>query len=130
MAAFRHTLAFPCQRKFADDLENPGILFSKITKGKKSVPVLILELKSLHIIETSDSEDEDLVFETFQSPDKVVGVRGETAHMAKMLEIMFANNMSMDTVQGELKRGGITCDAMEVDGAQKRAKKTTRPPTP
>jgi hypothetical protein len=132
MAAFRHTLGFPCQRKFAEDLENPGVLITKIAKGKKKVPVLILELKSLHIIETSDSEDDDLNFSTFKSPEKVVGVRGETAQMAKMLEIIYAKNMDLDKMKGELKRVGLDEDSMDVDGAFKRSRGTApdTPPTP
>jgi hypothetical protein len=125
MAAFRHALDFPCQRKFADDMENPGILFSKIEKGNKSVPVLILELKSLHLIENSDSEDEDLIFSTFKSPEKVVGVNGETAQMAKFLEIMFANKMDLETVKNELKRSGVEVTAMDIDGAHKRSKEVS-----
>jgi hypothetical protein len=39
MAAFRHKLDFPCYRKFAEDLENPGVLFSVLPKGKKQKSV-------------------------------------------------------------------------------------------
>jgi hypothetical protein len=124
MAAFRHTLDFPCQRKFSDDMKNPGILFAKIEKGKNKVPVLILELKSLHIIENDDCENEDLVFKTFKSPEKVVGVHGETAQLAKMMEIMFKNNLTRATIQGELKRGGFEVSDMDIDGAHKRSKET------
>jgi hypothetical protein len=62
-----------------------------ITKGKKKVPVKILELKSVHKAEVS--EDTHL---HFQVSDKVVDVHGDTTQKAKMLEIMIANSVDMD----------------------------------
>jgi hypothetical protein len=122
MVAFPHKLDLPCMRKFAEDLENPGALFSVITKGKKKVLVLILELKSIHKVEVSNSEDQGLKITTFKSPSKVVCVHGETTQMAKMLEIMIANGIDMDQVQSNLKCGGIGANDMDIDGAAKRAK--------
>jgi hypothetical protein len=128
-AVFRHALPFPCMKKFADDLENPGILFRKIKKGsKQEVSVLILEVKSIHHAELSDSEDENLQVATFKSPEKVQGVCGETAQKAALFEILIAKGINMDELRGEMKRVGID-DSMDIDGALKRQKKrATAPP--
>jgi hypothetical protein len=120
MAAFRHKLEFPCFKKFADDLENPGILFHKIQKGsKQKVPVLILELKSIHRVDASDSEEENLQVATFQSLEKVQGVRGETTQVAALLEILIKKGVNIDDLIGEMSRVGID-DVMDIDSAQKK----------
>jgi hypothetical protein len=107
MVAFCHKLNFPYKRKFAEDLENPGIPFSMITKGKNKVPIIILELKSVHKVKVSNWEDKDLTITTFKSPKKVVGVHGKTPQMAKILEIMIANGVDISQVRSNLKRSGV-----------------------
>jgi hypothetical protein len=70
ISVFRFELDFPCRRKVAEDLVNRGMLFQKIKKNGVMVAVLMLELKSVHLVDdNSDSDDEDFsTANTFKSP--------------------------------------------------------------
>lgn len=109
-STFTYDLPFQCDRKPAGDLENPGVMFHKIERkvsksDKVVVPVLIIELRSLHQIETSDSEDE-LEELTFKSPDKVKGATGKTADDAKLIELLLERGINLSILGGTNKRGG------------------------
>jgi hypothetical protein len=131
MSVFRFELDFPCRKSVAEDLMHRGKLFRKIEKNGVMVAVLILELKSVHRVDDeSDSDDEDLsTATTFKSPPKKVGVHGDLAQKARVLEIyMNECNASLPQVRAKLKREGVEIDdTMEIDDVFKKAKPAAAP---
>ena len=73
---FWHKTWFKVQKKPAKDLPYPGIIFARIKRtlpdgNHKTCPVLIIELKSVAVLESDSEEKGDLPVKTFQLPEKV-----------------------------------------------------------
>ena len=70
MATFKKRLPFACHKLPADDLPHPGVLFRVINRQGTKVPVLIVELKSIHRIDMAPetADDAELQRKEFVSP--------------------------------------------------------------
>jgi hypothetical protein len=118
---FRIKTPIKCQKDPANDLENPGVIYVVINRKNKNgeikkVPVLIVELKSETPLEDDSEEGKALTGETFMSPDKTpAGVKGETAEIASLIQMMLDNGVSLEKVKKATAKSRV-CDAMDVDG--------------
>jgi hypothetical protein len=94
------SLPCACEKHFADDLLQPGIVLARVTPAsKKEVTVSIIEMKSIHQLEKAaptSSLNKTLDIQAFQSPSTVaVGSSGETTQQAKVLSILFDMVLSL-----------------------------------
>jgi hypothetical protein len=123
---FRYRLAFQCESIFADDLENPGIDFIEITRKDEtsgetlSIPLLLFEFKSVKRVEDAVAQrPHALRKKTFQSPDKMQGVKGLTSDYQRVLQRMMDDGFDIQDASRKLKRGSTSngggCEYDEYD---------------
>ena len=107
-ATFNLKLPFACQEEPADDIGHDGLIFLEPEVSGKPIPLIYIELKSIHRNEAVKKTSKSLQKQSFQSPDKVAGasVKGPIASKAQLLELamQLMNDMG-HTESGKKKRG-------------------------